>query len=151
MSNRIVDNMTKEPVTLGTHVSIREAIEVMQTWGMRHLPVVNMEDQLIGLVSDRDINRALARGLKGSEYVTEVMTENPYCVDFSVAVSEVAQIMADRKYGSAIVIDSRRRVRGIFTTTDALWLLAKLMKSPGESKLRQILVGEFLELPRLAI
>jgi acetoin utilization protein AcuB len=151
MKSQIGQNMTTRPVRIGTHVSIREALEVMQTWGMRHLPVTNDNDQLVGLVSDRDINRAFARGMRGNEFVTEIMTEDPFCVESYTKVSEVAQIMADQKYGSAIVVDVQKRVLGIFTTTDALWLLAKLMKSPDENRYRVIQMGEYLEIPRQAI
>ncbi|MFN8846075.1 MAG: HPP family protein [Bdellovibrionales bacterium] len=147
MKSQIGQNMTTRPVRIGTHVSIREAQEVMQMWGMRHLPITNDNDQLIGLVSDRDISRAYASGLRGHEFVTDIMIEDPFCVESYTKVSEVAQIMADRKYGSAIVVDVQKRVLGIFTTTDALWLLAKLMKSPDENRFRLIQVGEYLEIP----
>ena len=151
MKSQIGQNMTARPVKLGTHVTVREALEIMQIWGMRHLPITNDNDQLIGLVSERDINRAFANGMRGHEYVTDIMTEDPFCVESYTKVSEVAQIMADRKYGSAIVVDVQKRVIGIFTTTDALWLLAKLMKSPEETRYRLLQMGEYLEIPQQGI
>jgi CBS domain-containing protein len=45
--------MTKNVVTIGEDASLEEARRVIATHGIRHLPVVNHEDKLVGLLSVR--------------------------------------------------------------------------------------------------
>jgi acetoin utilization protein AcuB len=53
------------------------------------------------------------------------MSADPYTVPPGTALEEVAAAMAERKLGSAIVVD-RGSVIGLFTTVDALRALAAL-------------------------
>lgn len=117
------------PVRIGTQLTLNMAIEVMQTWGMRHLPVTNSNDEIIGLISERNLQSALASGSKGNDPVTDIMIKNPYCVQESAQLADVAHIMADQKYGSAVIIDDQKKVLGIFTTVDALNVLSQVLKS----------------------
>lgn len=55
----VVEWMTKHPVTAGVDMTVKEALRVMVDGGFRHLPVVD-GDQPVGMVSMRDIAKALA-------------------------------------------------------------------------------------------
>ena len=85
---------------------------------------------LVGVVSNRDI--ALVESLPGVDItrvtVDEAMAEEPWTVTADTALAQVAAVMAERKLGTAIVVDSgdADRVVGVFTTTDALRALAAL-------------------------
>ena len=57
--------------------------------------------------------------------VEEAMSQEVYSVSPKASLREVAQTMAERKYGSAVVMEGNQ-VRGIFTTVDALRVLATL-------------------------
>jgi len=56
------------------------------------------------------------------------MSQNAYCVHPDARIDEVAKDMAEGNYGCAVVM-SGDRVRGIFTTTDALRALSELQPS----------------------
>jgi CBS domain-containing protein len=51
--------MTQRPVTIGPDASAEEALEKMLKGGFRHLPVLEGE-QLVGMVSMRDLSKALS-------------------------------------------------------------------------------------------
>ena len=100
----------------------------MRTRNVRHLPVLK-GDQLVGLVSERDLY--LLETLKSvdpaKEPVDQAMTDSPFSVAPGARVREVVQEMLDEKYGSAVVVE-RGRVIGIFTRSDALRALLKLLR-----------------------
>ena len=120
--------MTPEPVVTKSSRTLWDAHQLMRERGVRHLPVVD-DGRLVGIVSQRDLY--LLETLRGvdiaTETVDEAMTADPYTVDPTTSVAEVAHTMAEHRYGSAVVVD-RGEVVGVFTTTDALRALAGLIQ-----------------------
>lgn len=55
------DYMTTNPVSAGAETKIEEASQIMLEHGFRHLPVVDDDQRLIGIVSLRDLMRAGAK------------------------------------------------------------------------------------------
>jgi acetoin utilization protein AcuB len=86
--------------------------------------------ELRGIVSDRDIKMAL--GMNGVDpdktKVKDVAFEDPYLISPGSKLDEVVAAMAEKKIGSALVVDHNKLV-GIFTTTDALKALNELLHS----------------------
>jgi len=52
---RVGDYMTQPPVTVNMDASVNEARNIMETHQIRHIPVVDMKGEVVGLVSMRDI------------------------------------------------------------------------------------------------
>ena len=121
--------MTTTPFTVDAEVSIKDASKLMQDKDIRHLPVLS-GDNLVGILSERDVT--LVESLNGVDLnllkVEDAMTRSPYRTDPDSLVSEVAAEMAEKKYGSAVVL-SNRKVVGIFTTVDVCMALAELLES----------------------
>jgi predicted transcriptional regulator len=126
--NAIKDFMTRSPHAIGHDQPLKLARERMQQWGIRHLPVLD-GGTLVGVLSERDI--ALIGVLSPERLedlaVEEAMSNDPYAVAPDAPAAEIAQYMADHKYGSAVVMD-KHKVVGIFTSTDALAALATLLR-----------------------
>ncbi|HUM00916.1 MAG TPA: CBS domain-containing protein [Thermoanaerobaculia bacterium] len=125
----IARHMTPSPATIESNRSLAEAHRTMRRRGIRHLPVV-AEGGLVGILSLRDLHLLETLRDVDPEKVTvdEAMTRSPYTVEPGAAVETVAQTLAENKWGSAVVVDGGKVV-GMFTTTDALRLLARLLKS----------------------
>ncbi|MGB0389548.1 MAG: CBS domain-containing protein, partial [Ardenticatenaceae bacterium] len=51
----VQDYMTSPAITIATSALWKEAPLAMRTHSIRHLPVLNLHGQLVGIVSDRDI------------------------------------------------------------------------------------------------
>jgi acetoin utilization protein AcuB len=99
----------------------------MRKAGLRHLPVLEA-GKLVGMVSQRDLYFVeTIRGVDpGENTVEDAMTEEAYQVPPSARLHDVVGTMAKRKLGSAVVVEAGRVV-GVFTTTDALKILAELV------------------------
>ena len=52
------------------------------------------------------------------------MTEDPFVVSTSTPITDVARTMVDKRINSVLINNSEGKVVGIFTSTDALKLLA---------------------------
>lgn len=122
-SPQIQDHMKRFPYVTNPEQGIAEAMDYMRELAIRHLPVVS-EDKLVGIVSDRDLRAALNLDKAGDLSVADVMKRDVYIADRHTPLSDVAADMAEGRIGSAIIVDVRGRVEGIFTTTDALKLLS---------------------------
>lgn len=123
--------MTTTPHTITTRQTLAEAHQAMRERGIRHLPVVE-DGKLVGVVSQRDLYLLeTLRGVDvGRELVEEAMSDEPFVVGPDTPLEEVAEAMANRKHGSALVVD-RTTVVGIFTSTDALRALVSLLRRGG--------------------
>lgn len=113
--------MTPFPHTVDADAPLRLAKRVMNEHEIRHLPVAR-KGQLVGVLTDRDLKRALDPSLglppKNELFVEDVMVHGAYVVETTTPLEQVLLEMADRHIGCALVM-REDRLAGIFTTTDA--------------------------------
>ncbi|NDG84162.1 MAG: CBS domain-containing protein [Proteobacteria bacterium] len=121
--------MTPVPHTIGAEQSLATARDFMKKHGIRHLPVLSA-GKVTGILTDRDVKMAM-----GFEGVNPILTrvenfalEDPYVVSPNAKLDEVAAELAERRIGSALVMDHHQLI-GIFTTTDALRALSELLRT----------------------
>jgi acetoin utilization protein AcuB len=121
--------MTTTPHSIGSEQTIATAAAMMTQHQIRHLPVLH-GGQLMGILTDRDIKLIESfRDVDASKLsVEDAMTEQPYSVDPETPLDEVVQTMAEKKYGSAVVVQNHKVV-GIFTNVDACRALAELLST----------------------
>jgi acetoin utilization protein AcuB len=125
---KIEQFMTRYPIVTSRTTSIQEAFSLIRKKGIRHLPVVDAQGQLVGLISDRDIKIAIS--LEGAERMTveDLMISNTYFVENTASLHDVASSMAEKRLGCVPVLEKGQLV-GIFTTEDALRSLSELVHS----------------------
>ncbi len=120
--------MTAQPYWIHAGEKLTTAQEMMSRHRIRHLPVMD-SNKVIGILSERDIK--LIAGLDGIDpaqlVVMDVCHGHPYVVGPEALVREVAEVMASKRYGSAIVMQGSKLV-GIFTTVDACRALASVIE-----------------------
>jgi acetoin utilization protein AcuB len=121
--------MTTTPHTIGSDQTIAKAAAIMSEHRIRHLPVLR-GGQLLGVLSDRDVK--LIEGFRDVDAtktrVDEAMTDQPYTVAPETPLDEVVATMAEKKFGSAVVVQNHKVV-GIFTTVDACQALSELLQT----------------------
>jgi acetoin utilization protein AcuB len=124
---KVAHYMTRDPFSVQTGEPLHQAHRIMRARRVRHLPVLKGEE-LVGVVSERDLYLLeTLRGVDlGKEPVSEAMTALPYTVSPEAKLRDVVHEMLREKYGSAIVVHDGRVV-GIFTRSDALRALEKLL------------------------
>jgi len=118
--------MTTTPVTVPGDTTLAEVADIMRKNAIRHLPVVE-EGKLLGMLSDRDVKFVESFSDLDPKQITAqaTMTGDPYHVAPDTPVDEVASVMAEQRYGSAMIVQNGHVV-GIFTTVDACRCLADL-------------------------
>jgi acetoin utilization protein AcuB len=127
----VEDYMTATPQSIAVHESFDVAQSLMRRYRVRRLAVLS-DGKLVGVVSDRDLAwpRALLAARSEALTVQDVMARKPYAVRMNAPLNQVARTMAERRCGSAVVLDGRAVV-GIFTTVDALNALADTLEGRG--------------------
>lgn len=111
--------MTTQPYSIEPTKNLKEAQELMKKYNIRHLPVI-ADGKVAGILSDRDIK--LTSGFEEVDIaevsVADICVTKPYIVSPDSLLTEVAEEMASKHYGSAVVVQNSKLV-GIFTTVDA--------------------------------
>jgi len=132
--------MSKKLVTVRLDDSVRKAYQIMQDRKIRHLPVSDGTGEIIGILSDRDLQRAMtpkteisrdfeeAVEFDESFLVKDFMTWPVRTVSRGVLVEEVARRMLQEKVSAFLVMDPGHVASGIITTDDLLKLLIKLLQ-----------------------
>lgn len=122
--------MTTTPYAINAESTIEEAAKVMKKHGVRHLPVVMVEGKKYGIISDRDVKYAMS--LTGFDAhnarVKDICEDVPYVTNPTTLISDVSAELAERKVGSALIVDNGHLV-GIFTTTDVCRALSDLCQT----------------------
>lgn len=146
----ISEYMTPDPITISSGVFLPEARRMLNEYHIRHLPVVDSENKLIGIVSDRDLRSAYpssvtSRGEKilAFQQVEKTTVEDMMTTDCSTlspdATLDDALIIFDRdKVGVIPVVSEDNVVLGIFSILD---LTAAYRKLFGVADEGSILVG----------
>jgi acetoin utilization protein AcuB len=124
---KVVDIMTKDPLTVTPTEAIGQADELMNTNKIRQLPVVQGQE-LVGIVTDRDIRSFSGSLLESVETreaaltteVREIMTTEPMTVSPDDDLQEAVELMINEKIGGIPVVDEAEGLVGIVTYVDVL-------------------------------
>ena len=120
--------MTPSPVTVAPEDPLTVARQLMLVHGVRHLPVCEGEE-VVGIISQRDVYFIEGHRDEAREplRVADAMSAFPYVVPPGAPLEEVVAELADAKYGCAAVVVGHRVV-GVFTATDAMRVLADVLR-----------------------
>lgn len=139
---RVSESMTAKLLTAHPLERLHSAYERMQRLHIRHLPVVNDEGHLEGILSDRDLLKETVPGsLRKDEFlpqpefpadaiVRECMTSELFFIDESDSISTAIDRMLDLKISSLIVKDGETAV-GLLTTDDLLRVFKEHLRDHG--------------------
>ena len=103
--------------------TIMSAYQKMKKNQIKHLPVID-NGEAIGIVSDRDLQFITSSGAPDRIKCRDIMTEDPMAVDTTAPIQDVAKMMVEKKINSVLINNNEGKVVGIFTSTDALKLIA---------------------------
>jgi acetoin utilization protein AcuB len=132
----VVERMTRNPVTVTDQTTVEQALEIIQERELRHLPVIDDKDGLVGIVSEKDLLRA-----RGDAPIAGVMTTDVITVTEYTALEDAARIMADHKISSLPVMRNGRLV-GIITETDLFKVFLELLGAREEGVRLTMLIPE---------
>ncbi len=138
---RVDELMTRSLVTVGHDATVAEAWSLMRRRQVRHLPVLDTDRRLIGIITDHDLRQLildrsvqeepdqLVQSLRRLR-VNEVMTWAVITVPADADIRHAARIMRECRLGALPVADGGRVV-GMLTATDVIQAVAGM---PGEER-----------------
>jgi CBS domain-containing protein len=115
---KVSEAMTRDIRMTGPEETVKQAAQIMADLDIGFLPV-GEKDQLIGMITDRDIAiRGIAKGKGPKAKVRDVMTEDvKYCFG-DQEIEEVVRNMADIQVRRLPVLDRQKRLVGILSLGD---------------------------------
>ncbi|WP_306546381.1 CBS domain-containing protein [Desulfobulbus sp.] len=128
----IYEHMTPKPVTVTPDQTVAEAIDILQQYNIRHLPVVDDQGVLRGVLSDRDLRSARPSTVAQSKErgtVEEKVNNTPIAVLMSrdclfltpnATLDDALLLFQSRKIGALPVVNEEEKVVGVFTTADLM-------------------------------
>jgi CBS domain-containing protein len=129
----IAQVMTPRPATVGTEDSLGDAAGLMVQGGFRHLPVVDVDGRLVGMLSERDLRVRLGTELERfadaaldllAEDVEASMRTEPITISSAATVRDALELLTDERVGALPVVDDERLV-GILSYLDLLGYLRR--------------------------
>ncbi len=114
--------------TVSHSTTVIQAYELMQRYGHEGFPVLQ-DGQVIGMLSRREIDRAMRLGLDHAA-ISTYMTKGPLSVRLDDAVEKVRQVMIEYGVGQVPVVSEHGEVLGIVTRTDLIELLFAVPDTP---------------------
>lgn len=146
----ISEYMTSDPITISSAVFLPEARRILNEFHIRHLPVVDRENKLVGIVSDRDLRSAYPSSVtsRGDKILAFEQVEKTTVADMMTttcstlgpdATLDDALVIFDRdKVGGIPVVSEDNVVLGMFSLLD---LTAAYRKLFGVAEEGSVLIG----------
>jgi acetoin utilization protein AcuB len=139
----VKERMTSHPICGYPDMPVTEAQALMQDNKIRHLPIVDESNNLVGLITQRSLLRALPSDVSNfSRFevsyvlskikVRSVMVTDILTIDEDTAIEEAARIMADHRIGCLPVM-RQGELAGIITDNDLFNTMVDLLgaRRPG--------------------
>lgn len=124
----VKDRMTSSPVTIRTDTNLKEALDLVRSSPFRHLPVLDENGDLVGIVTEKslvyasptssttlsvfEVDYILSRTKVGQVIQGDVITVGP-----GLPIEEAARVMIDHRIGCLPVVEDRKLI-GIISDTD---------------------------------
>jgi acetoin utilization protein AcuB len=123
--------MSQPVVSVKPEDSMQRAIALMKERRIRLMPVLDAAEQLVGVVSDRDLKRASASDATSLDVhellyliskikVADIMTRDVVTVHRDWTIEEAADLLLTHKLSGLPVVDDDGRLCGVITQTDML-------------------------------
>ena len=139
--------MTENPRTIRPTDLLSEALDALQSMDIRHLPVVDADNNLVGMISDRDLGPLMTIFTEGAEAqrmivplsrrrVAELMSSDVVAVDADADMSDVIEMMLEQRIGAVPVVDGEGNVSGIISYVDILRAISRELE-PEEEEVRR--------------
>ncbi|SMC37533.1 acetoin utilization protein AcuB [Desulfocicer vacuolatum DSM 3385] len=150
----VSNHMKKTVITVDQDASVFEAQQLMAEKQIRHLPIVDAENRLLAIVTDRDIRSALPYTLlKGSHTdeekaglidlkVKNIMTLDPKSISPMDTIQDALLLIQQHKVGAFPVINEKKELMGILSVRDLLSSFINVLNINEPGTLLCVLVEE---------
>ncbi|GAB4340944.1 MAG: hypothetical protein Kow0089_14940 [Desulfobulbaceae bacterium] len=144
MAIKVSRYMSSQVVSIPRDMGIREAFFLMKEHSIRHLPIVDENKQLIGIISDRELRRpnwvdeahdiSHVYILDNSMHVSDVMITDVHVLHTYDTLSKAVNLLLDKGIGAAPVLDKTETLVGMLSAIDLLRALADMIREQKKTK-----------------
>ena len=117
---RVESYMSNAPITIRDETVYWEAFDTMREKDLHHIPVVNEDNSVVGILTRRDMQIAAQHFKEAPVEVSEVMHSPVVTISPGELLSVAAKQMIDNRIGGLPVLDTNDQMVGILTETDLL-------------------------------
>ncbi|MDR0447938.1 MAG: IMP dehydrogenase [Treponema sp.] len=111
---RFLNWIIASPVTVGEDATIKDVKLVMERFNVSGMPVLDANEHLMGIITNRDLRFCRDDTLP----VTEVMTKNPIVVQGKPTTAEAREKFDKHRIEKLPVVDGDGRFKGLITVKD---------------------------------
>lgn len=115
---KVGDLMSTALITMHSHSTVSRADAEMKFAAIRHIPIVDERNRLVGMVSNRDILRAIGAEGKSEVKVSGIMTKRVHTISEDAPAHEAAALLLEHKIGALPVLSEGQELVGVITETD---------------------------------
>jgi len=130
MKAKVSGYMTRQVISIGPDMGVREAFFKMKENSIRHLPIVEKNDKLVGIISDRELRRpnwvdeahdiSHVYYLDNSMLVSDVMITNVHVLHTYDTLKKAVSVLLKEHIGAAPVLDKNGDLVGMLSAIDLL-------------------------------
>jgi CBS domain-containing protein len=121
--------MTRAPTTAAVDDNLIDAAARMAERNVRHLPVVDGDHHVVGMLSDRDVRTMVGDSSRSfrpddalvrmrSLRVADAMTRDAFVVRQDAPFADVVRVFTEQRVGAVPVVDEAERLVGIISYVD---------------------------------
>ena len=141
---RVADIMTRKVIAVAPHSSLATIDEGMKRFGIRHLPVIGGDNQLVGVLSQRALMHAESSSLSADRAtrdevilqrgtVAHIMARDPITIAPDGSLQAAGKLLLQYKIGCLPVVEEGNKLVGIVTRSDFVKLALHYMaRQPAE-------------------
>jgi len=124
---RSESGMIVDPVTIRPDRPVSEALNVMESYHISGVPVVDEDGHLVGIITNRDLRFETRFDIP----VSEVMTKQPLVsVPVGTTLEQAKAVLQKHRIEKLLVVDDDKRIKGLITVKD----IQKAIKYPTAAK-----------------
>lgn len=130
----IRDLMTNPVITLHPSDKMEKAAEIFENKPFHHIPVVDDERKVVGIISRHDYYKILnaftvfstENSIKSNETILkalltrDVMTQQIATINVNDPINKAVGIFQENRFHALPVVDDQKQLQGIITTYDLL-------------------------------
>ena len=130
MKVKVSSYMSPTVISIPPTMGIREAFFKMKENSIRHLPIIDKNNTLVGIISDRELRRpnwvdeaqdiSHVYYLDNSMLVSDVMITNVHVVHTYDTLNKGVSLLLDNHIGAAPVLDKTGNIVGMLSAIDLL-------------------------------
>ena len=127
---QVCEYMSREVVTANLRDGLRQTFYRMRERSVRHMPVLDEHEKVVGIISDRDLRRpdwvdteenvAHYYLLDNQKSVEQAMTANPVVIQPEDSIQEALALFSRYRFGALPVVDEEKNLIGILSVYDVL-------------------------------